>query len=157
MVLFGAEIAFASQNIENFYFEHETKNISHRYRYFISILFMSLLCKRFEKGEHPLSSKQLSDISRVPVRLTMRILNRLVEIGLLYETDSFDEQGTMAYLPAMDIHHITVGLICSKIFEFGNEDFKVDLDNCFKPHWESLLDTARFEKADAGNLLVIDL
>ena len=45
--LFGAQLTYASQNIRNFSFDKDTRNVSHRYREFVSILVLSLITKRF--------------------------------------------------------------------------------------------------------------
>ena len=51
--LFGAELTYAGQNIRNFSFDKDTKNISRRFRDFVSILIMSLIAKRFEENIKP--------------------------------------------------------------------------------------------------------
>ena len=58
--LFGAELTYAGQNIRSFSFDQDTRNISRRYRDFISILIMSLIAKRFEKNEPPYTAEEIS-------------------------------------------------------------------------------------------------
>jgi membrane protein len=59
--LFGAELTYAGQNIRSFSFDQDTRNISRRYRDFISILIMSLIAKRFEKNEPPYTAAEISE------------------------------------------------------------------------------------------------
>ena len=64
--LFGAELTYAGQNIRSFSFDQDTRNISRRYRDFISILIMSLIAKRFEKNEPPYTAAEISKSIRFP-------------------------------------------------------------------------------------------
>ena len=51
--LFGAEFTYASQNLRNFSFDKDTRNISRRYHDFVAILIMSRIAKRFANYEAP--------------------------------------------------------------------------------------------------------
>ena len=64
--LFGAELTYAGQNIRNFSFDKDARNISRRYRDFISILIMSFVAKRFEKNEPPYTPKTYPRSARYP-------------------------------------------------------------------------------------------
>jgi membrane protein len=140
IVLIGAEIAFAAQNVRNFYFEKESKNVSHRYRYFISVLFMNVLCKRFANEEGPMTMSELATQYQIPVRLTTWTLNRLLEMKLISETSSPHSKEMAAYQPAVDINKITVGMLYKKMFEYGEEDFVIDVDELYHQHWHALID-----------------
>ena len=65
--LFGAELTYAGQNIRSFSFDQDTRNISRRYRDFISILIMSLIAKRFEKNEPPYTAAEISEEHQIPI------------------------------------------------------------------------------------------
>ena len=83
--LFGAELTYAGQNIRSFSFDQDTRNISRRYRDFISILIMSLIAKRFEKNEPPYTAAEISEEHQIPIRLTNQVLYQLQEIELIHE------------------------------------------------------------------------
>jgi len=157
IVLLGAEIAYAAQNVENFYFEKETKNVSHRYRYFISVLIMNILCKRFENGEAPMTTNEISSQYQIPIRLTNRTLCRLLEMHLISETYSAEDKDVPAYQPAMDINKLTIGYVFEKMFEQGSEDFSLDVNVQYKPHWEALLSIEREAELKGSTILIKDL
>jgi len=157
IVLLGAEIAYAAQNVENFYFEKETKNVSHRYRYFISVLIMNILCKRFEKGEEPMSINEITSQYKIPTRLTRSTLSQLLELHLISETYSNKDKETPAYQPAIDINKLTMSLFFEKMFEHGSEDFRIDTDNLYKPHWVALNNIERAVEDKCGDVLIKDL
>ena len=83
--LFGAELTYAGQNIQNFSFDKDTRNISRRYRDFIAILICSLIAKRFVNNEPPYSAEELSAEHHIPIRLTNQILYQLQEINMVHE------------------------------------------------------------------------
>jgi membrane protein len=157
IVLLGAEIAYAAQNVQNFYFEKEIKNVSHRYRYFISILILNILCKRFEKGEGPMTINEISSEYQIPIRLTSRTVFRLHEMHLISETSSIDDKDVSAYQPAIDINMLTLGLFYEKMFELGSEDFKIDIDVLYKPHWEALANLEKTAINKGNEILIKDL
>ena len=49
IVLIGAEISYAAQNVRNFSFEKETKNISRRYRDFFTLMITSAIVQRLRE------------------------------------------------------------------------------------------------------------
>jgi len=157
IVLIGAEIAYAAQNVQNFYFENESKNISLRYRFFISILIMNILCKRFEKEEGPLSMNELSSQYQIPARLTSWTLNRLLEMHLISETHSPKERDLIAYQPAIDINKLTVGYLYKRMFEYGEEDFVIDVEKLYATHWHSLLGMEESIASEGNEKLIKDL
>jgi membrane protein len=157
IVLLGAEIAYAAQNVQNYYFEKETKNVSHRYRYFISILIMNILCKRFEKGEGPMTTNELSTEYQIPIRLTNRTICRLVEMHLIAETYSIKNKDIPAYQPAIDINKLTIGYFFIKMFDHGSEDFQIDTEDLYKSHWKALTALEESIELKGENILIKDL
>ncbi len=157
IILFGAELTYAGQNIKNFNFEKDTKNISRRYRDFISILIMSLICKRFEKGEKPYSAEEISLEYKIPIRLTHQILSLLQEINLIHEVAEDTKSENILYQPSIDINKINIELLLNRIDTNGSEDFKIDKDNEFGSHWQTLIESRNFAKMENCAILLKDL
>lgn len=137
--LFGAELTYAGQNIQNFNFEKDTKNISRRYRDFLAILIMSLICKRFEKGDTAYTAEEISMEHKIPIRLTTQILDMLQDINLIHEVTKDAKSDNIVYLPSMDINQLNVALLLDRIDTYGSEDFKVDKEKEFSGQWKVLL------------------
>lgn len=157
IVLIGAEIAYAAQNVQNFYFENESKNVSLRYRFFVSILFMNILCKRFEQEEGPMTMNEISSQYQIPARLTSWTLNRLLEMQLISETHSPKEKELIAYQPAIDINKLTVGFLYKRMFEYGEEDFVIDVEKLYNEHWHTLLNMEDCMTSEGNDKLIKDL
>ena len=157
IILFGAELTYAGQNIKNFNFEKDTKNISRRYRDFISILIMSLICKRFEKGEKPYSAEEISLEYKIPIKLTHQILSLLQEINLIHEVAEDTKSENILFQPSIDINKINIELLLNRIDTNGSEDFKIDKDHEFENHWQTLIETRNFAKMQNCAILLKDL
>ncbi|MDR2384407.1 MAG: YihY family inner membrane protein [Tannerella sp.] len=141
LTLFGAEIAYASQNVKKFSFERDSKNVSRRYKDFLTILIASIIIKRFENEEKPLTADELSDETKIPIRLTTDILYLLTELNIIAEVRLSEDESIIYYQPALDINKITVGFLLSKIDGFGSENFYVDIHDKYNTKWIALLKT----------------
>lgn len=154
--LFGAVLSFSAQNIENYNFEQDTKNISRRYKDFVVLLIASVIVKRFENGESPLTMQQISRAYQIPIKLTSQVLYQLIEIGIIRETATDDER-LQAYQPASDISGMTVGTLLMRIDEQGSEKFKINQDALYDKHWNALLKARERMYETADKVLLKDL
>lgn len=75
IVLYGAELTFVSQNLQNYNFENETNTISRRYKDYITLLIMKIIVTRFEQGEKPITQQELADDYNIPIRLVNQLLS----------------------------------------------------------------------------------
>ncbi|WP_291530203.1 YihY/virulence factor BrkB family protein [Bacteroides sp. UBA939] len=155
--LLGAELAYAGQNIRNYSFDKDTKNISRRYRDFVSILIMSLISKRFEKDEKPYTAEEISEEYQIPIRLTHQVLYELQEVNLLHEVMTDEKSENIRYQPSMDINKLNVALLLDKLDTHGSEDFKIDKDKEFGEQWNVLIAAREQYYKNASNILLKDL
>lgn len=156
MILLGVELSFAYQNVNKFSFEHETDNISKRYKDFVIIMIMSLIVKRFEKGKTPYSADELSEKHKIPTKLTQDILFFLESVGLIVEVTT-DDDWISGYVPAIDINKITVSYLFDKVNQYGSEDFIIDIKGQFKNEWDTMLEIKDCSKCTTGQILLKDL
>ena len=156
--LFGAELSYASQNVKKFSFERDSKNISRRYKDFLTLLIASLIVKRFEKeGVPPYTADELSNTYRIPIRITTQILYLLTELGIIIEVNYGDDERVAYYQPATDINKITVGELLTRIDKYGSENFKIDKNTLFNKEWEALLQTRKDMIQTYSNILLKNL
>ena len=155
--LFGAQLTYASQNIRNFSFDKDTRNVSHRYREFVSILVLSLITKRFARNEPPYDAEAISEECQIPIQLTQRTLYELQEINLIHEVASDEKGESIAYQPSMDIHRLNVALLLDRLDTHGSEDFKIDKDQTYNEEWAVLMKAKEEYYKSAGNVLLKDL
>lgn len=155
--LFGAQLTYAGQNIRNFSFDKDARNISRRYRNFVSILIMSLIAKRFEKGEHPYTAEEISETCQIPIRLVQQTLYELQETNFLHERATDKKSEDIAYLPSVDINKLSVSLLLESLYTHGSEDFKIDKENEFNAQWKVLMEAREEYYKSANNKLLKDL
>ena len=155
--LFGAQLTYACQNIGNFSFDKDTRNVSRRYRDFIAILITSRIVKRFCQNEQPYTASELSQQYQIPLRLVNHTLFKLQEIQLIHEVATDEKSEEIAYQPSMDVSKLSVGLLLNRLDCHGSEDFKMDTTQTYSHEWSALMQArkAYFEQAD--NVMLKDL
>ena len=90
--------------MRNFSFNTDTKNISRRYKDFITVLIMSLIIKKFVRQEQPYTAEDLSENYQIPFRLTKHVLDILIEICFVSEHTDDVRSDKLGYLPAFVIN-----------------------------------------------------
>jgi membrane protein len=157
IILFGVEMSYVSQNIELYNFGEETDRISRRYHDFLCVVVMSLICKRFEKGDLPYTASELSDAGEIPIRLTNRLLDELEAVGLIYGFSGDAKSEIEHYLPAMAISKLSVGRLLSTLESHGCEDFKIDHTKEFSNQWNAFIEHKEEMYEKTNEILLKDL
>lgn len=124
IVLFGAEISFAHQNVDSYEFEPDCLRVSAAYKKLLSLQISHLVIRNFSKGEKPLTALQISQTSGIPIRLVGQILQELIESGIFSGTQS-QEPGELGYLPARDINILTIKFILEALEDRGANNMLV--------------------------------
>ena len=124
IVLLGAEISFAYQNVSKFEFESESTRISPYNRRILALLITSHVVKNFEEEQNPLIAEELAEDLGIPLRLVRDILYDLSTARIITETitDSPREKG---YQPATDINKISLQFVNSRLDRMGSENLIV--------------------------------
>jgi membrane protein len=130
IVLFGAELSFAHQNVDEYELEPDSRKISHSLRKVLSLSVVHLLVKTFQKGEPPLTDTQVSEILDIPIRLTKEVLGALGESGLINKTIA-GEGGRVAWQPARDISSITVAAVIETLDKNGLNELPLEHPRAF--------------------------
>jgi len=107
IVLYGAELSFAHQNVDTYEFEPDARQASHRLKTLLSLQIANHLIKNFATGGPPRTAQQISRDLEVPIRLVHEILFELVRSGVLSATET-DQERERGYQPARDISGLTI-------------------------------------------------
>ena len=126
IILFGCELAYVSQNNDNFNYFKEPEKISRRHEDFYCLMVMALICKRFNKGLPALKMKEIVQKLHIPHRYVISSLDTLTDSGLL-ETIQADEREP-AFVPSTDTQKLTVVNVLSAINCSGYCDLDHALD-----------------------------
>jgi membrane protein len=125
IVLLGAEISYAYQNVQRFEFEASSINISNSDKRLVAVFLMRFIIKNFQSGKEPLTSSHLSQELGIPLRLVRDILFDLIKANLINETvtESARENG---YQPAIDVNHIDIKLVVDRLDGVGTDHLTVN-------------------------------
>lgn len=118
IVLLGAELSFAHQNVATYEFEEDCLSVSHSFKRKIALMVGSLCAKKFLNEEKPLTSEEISLELGVPIRLVRSVLSELTEARLFSEVCA-DDREDVAYQPAYDIDRLTVASVIDRLDQQG--------------------------------------
>lgn len=157
--LFGVQMTYASQNIRNFSFDKDTKNISHHYFSFVCIVICSLITKRFLNREQPYTAEELSSDDHIPLRLTKQVLDTLEDLKIIHSSVTDEKGEDTVFQPSIDSSQLSVGLIKKLVDTNGSssEDFNIDVDGRFKKQWQILESSKEESFENLNHILVKDL
>lgn len=153
LILIGAQMAYAIQNNEEFEYEQDLNTMSRRYKDFIMLYLLSIIIKRFEADEAPLTAHELAIRDHLPIRLVNRLLGRMVATGLLREVFTENEE-ERRYQPALDTHKISVGMVIDRIDAQGTELFLQNPSEEMVNFWENY--TKMKEKDTTLNQILVN-
>lgn len=156
IVLLGAEISYASQNIKNFDYDIDTRDISNRYKNFLTLFITYEVVKQFENQKPPLSSEKISEEYKLPIRLVNQILTRLVETSVLIEVYG-EKSKAKTFLPAFDINKLTLSLFNSKLEKYGSEQFLSTKNEKLDEFWQKTLDIKQNSEEYTDKILIKDI
>lgn len=156
IVLIGAEISYATQNLQNYEYEGDSNNISIRYKKFLSIFLTYAIVKRFENHEPALKNDEIAEVYKLPIRLVNQLLSELNEVGMIVEVADEDLR-TKAYQPALDINKLTVNMLTNKLETKGSELFLSNKSPELDVFWNKHLEFSDRIAEINSNLLVKDI
>lgn len=137
--LFGVVLSYSSQNVFNFEFEKEIKNISRRYYEYVVLIIMTIIESRRREGLPPLTKFRLSQQYDLPIQLVARAIDELVDTGLLLPTPTNDDY---AYIATVDSAELTVGTLLRRLNEHGCSGFVSSIS-------DKVIDHSLFDEMDA--------
>lgn len=147
LLLIGAELAFAIQNNDLFAYEKDLKTMSRRYKDYVMLYLLSVIIKRFEQGEAPLTAQQMAEQKQLPIRLVQQLLSRMEETGIVHRV-SIVQEDDEAFVPALDIHTITVEMVIGRISAQGTEEFLQNTPKEMQDFWKHYLDMIEANHSD---------
>jgi len=156
VVLFGAELTFAHQNVDHYELESDINNISDRYKRVIALMIANLVVKNFNEGKSALTAIEIAHKLDLPVRLARVIINEFTETGVFNEVKMSNDK-EIGYQPGISDSKLTVKFIIDKLDERGVNELPIEsgkeleIVNRLMKDMDEVLNTTK------GNMLVKDL
>jgi membrane protein len=156
VVLLGAEISFANQNLSRYEMESEALNISTYQKRALVLMIMHMIIRNFMLGEKPISAEYIAVNLKIPVRLSRDILQDLSSANLVSIIHENEEKERL-YQPALDVNRLTVSYVFSRLDKKGVEQIMVIRNKDYEKIIRML---EKFDKLIAksdANILIKDL
>jgi membrane protein len=156
VVLFGAELAFANQNVYHYELESEIQKLSIRYKKAIALMIANLVVKRFYNGEKALTASEITDSLDLPIRLTQHILTDFIETKIFAEVKTENDKESV-YQPAISESKLTVKFIFDTLEVKGVNNLPIQNTNELTHINQLMKELNNTMDNDLGNLLVKDI
>jgi len=156
VVLFGAELSFANQNVDTYEYEPDSNKVSPAFKMVLTLHIAHLLIKNFAKGAKPLTDTDISHQLRTPIRLVHAILYDLVRSRVISQTRTSDSQN-FGYQPARDINTLTIKFVVDAIDLNGANNIPVARTEEFEALSDALEKFRADMEASPANRLLKDI
>lgn len=137
--LFGAELCYTSQNLEDFAFRAKTEDISHRYRLMMSVMLAALICKRFDEGGRPYTALELKLKTDIPVRIVNDLLYELTRVHVIIEVMGDEKGQEVMFQPAETTERLSVGTLVSRLESEGRWPIEIDKALLDSDNWRRII------------------
>jgi membrane protein len=124
IVLSGAELSFATQNVDTYEFEPDANLASPAFRKLLALRIVNLLVEHFSIGEKPLDEDAIALELGIPIRLLRYLLHDLSEAGVITSVRMVQEK-VYAYQPAFDPDEMTIATVLDSLENRGTDNLPV--------------------------------
>jgi membrane protein len=156
IVLLGAEMSFAHQNVDSFEFEPDSLAVSHAFKRLLALRMVHLLVKHFSEGDSSWDEAKISRTLGIPVRLARQILYELVGSGIVSQI-KVDDERAIAFQPARSPETITIKYVIDAMEWHGSNSIPVAQSEELKKLGESLQRFDDLIEKSSDNVLLKDI
>lgn len=156
IVLFGAEISFAEQNVHTYEFEPDSLKASQAFKKLAALSIAHLCVKKFDLAQTPLTAYEIAHELEMPIRLVQLMLFELTESGVLSEVKPEDGKSP-AYQPARDIEDLTIQSVSDLLDGKGTDNIPFFETKEIKAIRQSLAAMNQLLKKSPANLALKDI
>jgi membrane protein len=124
IVLVGAEISFAIQNVNMYKSEIDSLHINWRSKMRLGLLVAWKVVRNFADGYPPMTAAQIAEDLGMPVRLARQVLSELADEGMFSKVEQNKGQDS-AFQPACDLNYFSVKCVVDTLERLGSDDVPV--------------------------------
>jgi membrane protein len=156
-LLYGAEIAYAYENVKTMGFKGDTTDISIRARKSILLRIVHHIAKRFgDPATPPPSADQIAEDLGISGQLVTRLIEDLVDGRLIVKTIN-KEHDTTGYQPGVHPDKLTVQKILKAVEDTGTTDIPVRDDSELRRIKKIMAEYDRLVEESSLNVRIEDL
>ena len=124
IILLGAEISFAIQNVNTYKSEIDSLHISWRSKKLLGLTVVWKVIRNFADGLPPMTAVEVAEELGMPVRLVRQVLSELTGNGMFSKTERKKGQDS-AFQPACDIKYFSVKCVLDSFEKIGSGNVPV--------------------------------
>lgn len=155
IVLIGAKLAYAHQNISRYEFGWNTIQPSNSFNKYLALLIVRELAVNFEAGKPPMTLYELAGKLETPWLFVDNTTDELENLGIVTQVQS--NGNAPAYQPGKDIHHLTVAYVLEAIERYGEDDIAIAENSQTERLREILFQLKKDLMNSEANLLIKNL
>ncbi|MEP5613401.1 MAG: YihY/virulence factor BrkB family protein [Cyclobacteriaceae bacterium] len=153
IVLFGAEMAYALQYVNEWAMKNEKLKISLSHKKKLMLLLLYRVVKNFENNNGAMGQSELAESVNIPRKYVIDICHELEKSHLITKVDS----DAPAYQPSFDIHKMDFHTVLEMYETEGMGDFDNRKSDAFSAIENSLEEIEMKWKETSSNRLLKDL
>lgn len=134
--LYGAELSYASQNIQNYDFVNESHRLSRQDRDFLLIIVAAHIYRHLKLGIEPPTTEQISQDLRLPSRLSGELVSDLSELGIIRESISANVHQPNGWTVAHESDQMSIARLMDILCTKGDNQLKVKHNETFTEQWK---------------------
>lgn len=140
IILVGAELSYANQNVEELSTASSSRPLSHRHRLMLSAMLAARVCRSFKDGRRAPTVEELKRATCLPMRLVSDLCFSLQEAHILTETAGGGKEEPPRLVPAEDVERVTVGLLLSRLESLNALPLDISAKEIMRsPQWRRAL------------------
>jgi DNA-binding IscR family transcriptional regulator len=110
-ILFGAQVAYAFQNRAAYLQDKLAENVNQRGREFVALRLMTCIGQRFNRGQKPVTIREISTELGIPSKLVQQVLQTLLAAQLVVEIAGVEAGYSPARpLDTINCHHVLLAM-----------------------------------------------
>ena len=156
IVLFGAEIAYAHQNLGELEPAPGSDEMSWTLRERVALAIAHLIVRNFAVGGRPFGAPAVAEKLGLPLRLTEQMLQQLRCCGIINQVIS-DNAAAVAYQPARSIDALSVWSVVNALQNCGRNDLHMKSERDNDAFGELQADLRKTLECSPANKLLRDI
>ena len=156
IVLFGAELSYAIQFVDNYEFAPLVKSLSASRKRLFSLYITQLTVKTFAEAKEALTISEISSSLKLPMVVVRDIISRLIRSQILSETySSIKKEST--FQPSADISLYTIEYVLHRLDHSGSDYLPSQTGEKLQKLTQALDDFENAVKKSSFNRLLSEL
>ncbi len=155
IVLYGAEISFAHQNVKVFEFEKEWAKVSLHTKKLLALYVVQHIVKNFVAGQPPENETEVAARLKMPIRAVKELLDELVAAGVISEVKN--PKGGYGYQPGRNPETMTIASVLEAIEDHGEGTIPLEESDEVKKLSKALQGFRQLLRESPQNLKLMDI